>query len=523
MGIPSYFRHLLSRYPKLLTGANTSYTSDHLLVDFNCLIYGCVPKLPPYRAEDRVKWESSLLEEIKSYVVKIWRTAGSPPSVFLAVDGVVPMAKIRQQRLRRFKSVWLAEKEREVGVAPDETWDKNAITPGTEFMEKLTISLKDLCKARGAGWKVSGAEEPGEGEQKLMTWVRGQKKGALDEKRITVYGLDADLILLCLLHATTHAIKSGWGVLRESQEFGKGVAHQEEFLVLSINGLLGTMFPDAENRAQNIIDYICGMSLLGNDFLPHSLGLTIKGAGHDRLVQALDELHRDSKRLVENGSIVPKSLATLLERWASTEAEDVCAAFKTKYSMRPQPPRSDKERAMLPVENLPLEWAEESRLWNKDSGLHDDWRSQYYIESEQQSFCSQTDIHKRCLEYFKGLQWVVNYYTGGAISAEWMYAWTYPPLWKDLHRVLTELPSLPTALDCPYSLKPQEQLALVLPTESWWLIRDPALKGIPAQMPYMWAKPRNFHSLGKRWLWECHPDIPIMTPARLRYQLATPR
>jgi 5'-3' exoribonuclease 1 len=180
MGIPSYFRHILNRYPGLLAGIKPSYTSDILLVDFNCLIYGCVrgPSMPDYREAEREEWEASLLK-------------GRPATVVLAVDGVVPMAKIKQQRLRRFKSVWLAEKEREQGVrAPGEQhWDTNSITPGTAFMEKLTVSLSSLCKARGKGWSVSGAEAFGEGEQKAMEWVRSQPPEALRGKRITVYGL----------------------------------------------------------------------------------------------------------------------------------------------------------------------------------------------------------------------------------------------------------------------------------------------------------------------------------------------
>jgi len=519
MGIPSYFRHILNRYPKLLTGVRGSHTSDHLLVDFNCLIYGCVPKLPPYKNSEQAQWEAALLKEINEYVVKLWRTAGEPRHVFLAVDGVVPMAKIRQQRLRRFKSVWLAEKEREQGVAPEESWDKNSITPGTAFMEQLSVSLKKLCRARGAGWKVSGAEEPGEGEQKLMTWVRAQSPGSLDGKKLLVYGLDADLIVLCLLHATTHAPKAAWGILREKQEFGKDVKHEEDFLVLNINGLLETMYPDVAHRAAHILDYICGMTLLGNDFLPHSVGLTIRGAGHDRLLDGLKELHRTGGALVSDGKVVHSGLGFLLKRWAATERDDICEAFKTKYKMRQQPARTEKERAMLPVENLPLVWAEEDRLWTKTTGaLHDDWQYRYYMESDTYPV-GMSDIHNRCLSYFTGLQWVIDYYTGAALSAEWMYAWTYPPLWSDLEKALCILSELPSPVACPYSLKPQEQLSLVLPMESWWLIRDVRLKALPSQMQYMWKKPVHFHSLGKRWLWECHPDIPIIIPARLRAAL----
>jgi 5'-3' exonuclease len=56
--------------------------------------------------------------------------------IYLAIDGVVPMAKMRQQRLRRFKSVWLKQREQRSG-----SWDTNAITPGTVFMQRLHAGL----------------------------------------------------------------------------------------------------------------------------------------------------------------------------------------------------------------------------------------------------------------------------------------------------------------------------------------------------------------------------------------------
>jgi 5'-3' exonuclease len=63
------------------------------------------------------------------------------------------MAKIRQQRLRRFKSVWLAQKEREAGIRAEHTWDTNAITPGTEFMERLGKRLH-MMSGQGVKWII---------------------------------------------------------------------------------------------------------------------------------------------------------------------------------------------------------------------------------------------------------------------------------------------------------------------------------------------------------------------------------
>jgi len=522
MGIPSYFKHLLDRYPQLLrpTGADTK--ANVLLMDFNCLIYGCVQskKLPVYSHATRDAWETALLAEISNYVVHLWNLAGKPEQVVLAVDGVVPMAKIRQQRLRRFKSVWMTAKERELGARPvdQEVWDTNSITPGTEFMERLTVRLETLAKAR-TGWVVSGAEQPGEGEQKLMEWVR---RNDTSGKHVVVYGLDADLILLCLLHCN----HDSWSILREKQEFIKKAVptDSEKYppcLLLSISGLQGILFPSLQTRVQEMHDYIAGMSLLGNDFIPHSLGIHLRHGGHDRLVAVLHDLHADSVYLVSQGPSLlwqwnHAALSRVFEAWTKTEEEDIEHAFKQKYTMRGPPPRSPAEQCMLPVQNFPLEDAQERTMWNRQTGkLLDTWKEKYYMEMRERPLMP-VEIQERCKQYCSGLQWTLDYYCGQApVDQEWMYPWTYAPLWSDLHGFLLkcELPEAPQPKDI--QIKPQEQLTIVLPLESFHLIRRAELRAIPQKIPHFWPKTFGFTTLGKRWMWECPPTIPILTIRRL--------
>ena len=527
MGIPSYFRHLLQRYPQLLKDVDDKTRGNILLVDFNCLIYGCAKstKLPMYTHATRTEWEDALLREIRSYVVHLWTLAGKPEEVVLAVDGVVPMAKIRQQRLRRFKGSWFAGKELEMGarLPSREVWDTNCITPGTEFMDRLERTLKDLASTRGPRWLVSSANEPGEGEQKLMQWVRANN---LENKHVIVYGLDADLILLCVMHAGP---ESTWSILREKQEFIKSplsvASNRPPCLLLSIRGLTEVMFPDVTCRAAHIRDYIAGMSLLGNDFIPHNVGIHIRDAGHDRLLAALDAVHSAGETLLyedQSDGIWKWNRAALLRilgGWAATEKEDIEHTFQKKYKMRPQPPRSHAEQCMAPLESMPIEAAEESRLWSRSTGLlFPEWKAAYYMEKRGRTLTA-TEIREKCVEYLRGLQWNIDYYTGQrSVSTEWMYPWTYAPLWSDLYLVLLSmdagLPTLVTVVD-ERPLQPQEQLSLVLPLESWWLIRDSHLKAVTTKIPHFWPVTFGFSTLGKRWLWECPAEIPILVPKRL--------
>jgi len=511
MGIPSYYKKLIDRYPRLVQRGQ-AFQGDILLMDFNCLIYQCVrgPGIPVYTSSSRIQWEAALLEAVKAYTLKVWEAAGRPVKVFIGVDGVVPMAKIRQQRLRRFKSRWLAAMESEAGARKpgEEAWDTNAITPGTEFMEKLGRALQSLATGR-AGWTISGADEAGEGEQKLMAWVRAHRE-EVAEKEVVVYGLDADLIVLSLLAAARETPSArGWKLLRELTEF-EGKRAGEAFGCLDVVELLRILCPDGISPADYVLEYACGMSFLGNDFLPHSLSIKMREGGHDTLCKTLAEIHAAGLRLVRDDQVQADACLELVRRWSVDEDVNIDHSFQQKYKMRPIPPKTDRDRLMMHVENLPMEWAAESTLWKRGTGLVTDWRILY-----RRKWLHEADAAQVCREYMKGLQWIVDYYLGKPVSYSWYFPWNLPPLWADLAVAFEDSPTL-IAPPPSQPLAPQEQLAMVLPMDSWWLVRSTRLRGLPGRAPVFWPAGFGFFSVGRRWLWECEAEIPILTAERMR-------
>ena len=566
MGIPSYFRRILRVWPACLR-SSVQGTPDALCFDFNCLVYRCLhaPSLPPYTLETHDAWEEALLQEVKRTVKEVWVEAGRPPRVFIAVDGVVPMAKIRQQRMRRFKSAWLSADSNESGnpswdptsragrehPGGSATWDKNAITPGTRFMEKLTKALETLVSEH-RGWSLSSVDQNGEGEHKVMNWLRTNS----GLKSVVVYGLDADLILLSLITSAQTGIQIS--LLREKQEFGgpttlDGV-QQYQVLVLEELGKRAGIQP---RDLKSVLNYVALMSLMGNDFLPHSLTHSLSDDGHECVVQAVRKGVQIIQETEGRWTINRESLLHLIQEWSTDEESRLVHMIQKK---REQAMRG-VGKGMEEREGLPLEWNVEecilpSRSRNRQvpkcltplrgvntealdgsalqcqliaplrgannfgtgGNLVEGWKDlvwEWIHPSASQETCR--DL---CEKYLFGCQWILDYYTGQReVDLLWMFPAWLPPLWSDFAMVGND--PLQEAPIGAAPLKPEEQLAMVLPLASWDLVRDKKLRRLPVEFPQMWPLTFGFQSAGRKWLWQCEALVPVLTAERVRGFLET--
>ena len=528
MGIPSYYKKLCDSIPGLLSATYTHKgLCTYMWIDFNCMIYHCLhrPGAKKYQGEEtRFEFERQFLDSVCDYLEELVKIIAPTKGVYIAVDGVVPMAKIRQQRLRRFKSLWTASEEVRLGKPSGDgnsgnsgysRWDTNAITPGTAFMEKLSSALSEVQK-RHPSWKISNSDEPGEGEQKCMTAMRELIPNPTEDH--VVYGLDADLIILSLLQ---HRKQFNITLFRESVEFGKVqyIDNKEQYNYLSIPILANALTHNIgkELKNQYILDYCMCMSFVGNDFLPHGLSLSLKNDGHSILLQLLKE----HKNIVdEKTGWDLEKLCACFSWLAKNEEEWLKKAIALKKKLQNQPAKGTGwELNYDEWFKTPLRQFDEVCLTQKATReeivLRSDWEHVYYNRYLHSIEAGRTER-----EYVRGLSWIFHYYMGHTVSNEWMFPWYLPPTWnclniwtkrfsaKDLYTSSTNIPLLP-----------QEQLTLVLPLQSWSLIRDKKLQKVCLYSPSLWPKNFQLFMAGKRAIWECEAMIPLFTPERLRYLL----
>ncbi|EER19448.1 5'-3' exoribonuclease, putative [Perkinsus marinus ATCC 50983] len=255
MGVPTFFRWLCTRYPKVIKdavekvcievpgeggdGANTydvpvdfeepnpnGIEFDNLYLDLNGIIHPCCHPEDGMTPEN----EDVMFLNIMRYVDRLVRIVRPRKLLYVAIDGVAPRAKMNQQRARRFKAAQEATEQmkeeeklrrqmvkegREPPSKKGVPWDSNVITPGTPFLDKVAHMLHWYISDRMTNdplWQLLGfrcilsdAGSPGEGEHKIMDFIRKQRmmEGYNPNTTHMLYGADADLIMLGL---ATHEI-----------------------------------------------------------------------------------------------------------------------------------------------------------------------------------------------------------------------------------------------------------------------------------------------------------------------------
>lgn len=441
MGIPAFFAHLLRTYPRIQRPSLPAGlpSPDYLFMDCNSVIYDA------FRDMDNESPAEQVAQKVVAEIEKIILTVRPQQFTYVAFDGVAPLAKIKQQRERRFKCAAAAAATAATAVPattnnkPNFVPESFLIIPGTEFMTTLCAHVQQHFQHTNV--IVSGADESGEGEQKIFQYIRRNNIDACAAKTAVIFGMDADLFMLCLLHM--QRFKQLY-VMRPDNGTGSGggsssssgssihmfvdIRYLRQCIASAMGGSTAAGEQESDAAARQ---YIIMCFLLGNDFLPKINSLDLRGGSGMR---ALLRHGRRRNPWSVQSEIHWRNMGAFLHDLARDEERLISELFldRNKFEKRL------RANAAVAIKDdfAPMFHREaEKYICPPDDG----WRVRYYrvcfdgLDVTTNSGAAQ--LRSICRNYIAGLEWTWKYYTCDACPDPlWTYKHSFAPLLCDIVR-----------------------------------------------------------------------------------------
>ena len=522
MGVPKFFAWLMRNYKKSKFVFQKEKEGlediDWFLIDANCAIHPiCFKILAEEQSKDKINFkslENKMMNAVIEYFDKLCNYVNPKIGFFIAIDGPVCNAKMKQQRQRRFRSVHdkvLFDKiktkhHKEIPYY----WSNSAISPGTKFMEKLNKKIMEWINTKTIKIIYSSCNVPGEGEHKLLDFIKSNIAKNLNYSYVT-YGLDADLIFLMLVTKSDRVY-----LLREAQQFDNN-ASKDQLNFVSLKIMKECIYDTFNKKLENenisldknriINDFIFLCYFLGNDFLPHLLALDISRDAIKYLVDKYIEtfLITADYLLTKDTKINQEFLKLLMEKLANDENN---LLFNNYSKIRkPKYQGNDPyEKEMFKIDNL---------LFKIDDPIdvttNPNYRKAYYKhyfdvnDDELEEF-----VEKMVKNYLIGTLWVANYYFDTITDWDYYYSYDYPPFISDISKYLIECNSIKFKKSKPVT--PFEQLLIILPPQSNFLLPTNFQKITSnpiSSLAHLYPTDFEIDFLYKHRYWE---GIPILPP-----------
>lgn len=491
MGVPRFAPWLKDRYPHLVLDACPRQV-EGLYVDVNGVIH---PFCHGPEADGLP--ESEKIENILGYLELLVRTAQPSSLLFLAVDGVAPRAKMNQQRARRYMSAATGDGST---LSAENSFDSNAISPGTEFMARVTAAMEkfiaDKLTSDDHLWSsisvvLSDSNVPSEGEHKIIKFLRSQTGATtfLPRGHHVVVGLDADLVFLSLsLHIPSMVLMRDTSSQRQShgprRQFTSmdsifeyfsidaiGESLVSEIYHLSMSKGFAAKIPSsaychtvssgyqysvrcdkavpsryhpclAPYNSKVIDDFIVLAIAVGNDFMSRLPSAYCGEAALDHVLECYAS------------DVLPYGFVT---SGSGELNEEMLSRFFESYA-------AVEKRLFLYGED-PDFWVE----WSEKEKKYDELCRLYYASTKLESV-----LEEACRDYIHAISFVWSYYSRlEAVDWQWFYPHHYSPMAKDLHAYLKTHPFVRASSLVPEVNEPCDkflQLLSILPPRSAALV-----------------------------------------------------
>lgn len=490
MGVPQFFSWLVSKYKSQLLVNATQQRPDYFYLDFNCAIH-------PTVKDAKITTLEEMYQACCKYLEILVNKANPTKMVYIAIDGVAPMAKIKQQRYRRFKAIQdrreLDAIDRKHNKWKAQKFDFNMISPGTDFMSSLHKHIATFTRGKWPHLRVilNSSNHPGEGEHKIMKHIRNHTE---PDSNIVIYGLDSDLIFLSLINSSA---KAKMHLLRESKAFdpkaqdsftyfdinlfrklivqammniktaddhnltnvfnnakendemvdervvpdGNETASGPKKDTVTVNAVVNELITNLDEDLQTkyIVDYVALSFMLGNDFLPHIPNLIIRENAIMRLIENYTFIQSKYPGMFlvsdDRTTFNYKFFIKLLEFIANTEDADLANSLQNSIDRINKFKNTYRYRSSEPYERDILIWEYVENTYTNTLLLgKPGWKARYYTHYLGQFGPNLVD--KMCLDYLTGMIWMLRYYTGDCPSWSWYYKHRAAPAISDLFRYM---------------------------------------------------------------------------------------
>lgn len=466
MGIPVYFKTIISQYQDDILIKSELENISLLCFDLNCLIHPCCREIISRGSTDEDEMIDYLLESIESLV-----TLTKAKDIYLAIDGIPPKAKMKQQRQRRHRS-----------ALESVVWDTNAISPGTYFMDRLNKILHQRYD-NAENFVISDSSEVGEGEHKIFAYLETIEK----RDNIVVYGLDADLIQLGLVNQYDHLY-----LLRERTQYNIEDC-ENDYIYLSIRMLENHILRDINIKSKIndrviINDYIFLCMLLGNDFINHIESLNLRYRGLESLLdiyKMLQERYQGYYQLIIDAHdtlIHLPFFRELMAELAKNEAKRINSIdnARSKQSKRLLSIYGNEYHEFLTYSKhnninegdpLPLAMIFEFLKEHENEGQDESYSEMTLhlpllrVRGEYEKKVDTEDSYECCQDFLDSLIWTSHYYFRGCSNWRWHTKMTHGPSCNSLSDYLNNLPYLEMSRD-PNPLSIKEMLCYIFPKRS---------------------------------------------------------
>jgi 5'-3' exonuclease len=473
MGIPGFFSYYYSNKKSISSLNPTDNTLyNYIFFDYNSLIHPISHVvLQKYPSETKLSTlEDIIIENVIEYTLfNIKKYSSKNTQIFIYIDGVAPVGKLKQQRERRYKTVFT--KNSDSNNSSQNIWDSNVISPSTLFMQKLRYKLASLEQTESIGPIVID-DDPAEAEHKIFNTLLSisskTNESFIKKKNVLIYGLDADLIILSLLHSfkdfdiflLRNNLEKQSDFSTWEKVFSTFVLDTSSFKKLLLKDIIPSENSNIYNPVFILQDYVFISFLLGNDFIDRLPNLDIKKNGIPILLKAYNKtlvdinisVSKNNLRYLINNDkgIYLPFLKKLLFYISNSEDYYFLKLFKQKIC-------SD----FIPSKNQDVIVYDDNLLVLN----HPSYQQNYY------RYYQIFDKKKVCHDYLKTLFWNYFYYFFHKHS-NWSWSYTHfnSPFSSDFYNYISDIYPFDDYISFDFikdnPLEPLEQLLSILPKKS---------------------------------------------------------